>query len=708
MNVSTKALVFVALWAHLSAAAQPHAALLQDAALLQESDAAGPLTKVIALLKDIQKELAAEAKEDKKAHDEIACWCKTNLEGKTKQVEDAKKKDDELVANIQQHAASSSSLDVDLADLKKDIAENEKALAEAVALRKKEAADFHQGETDLIQAINSLKGAIVVLSKHHDAMLQTDLNKDPAVRSMKPDLRRLIHRHLDALQFLLPEAKKTLEGFLNAQDYVFQPDVSLMQTSSLRNKRLPFKSYAPQSGAILGILKQMLEAFKGDMSENSKDELSKIDTYTTMKAAKEEEISQQKGQVETKTQEFATAKEDLAGAKNDLEDTRAAMSADQKFLLEITEKCTKAEFEWEERLKTRTEEQQAISEAIAILDTDDVRDAQKTTFGFLQVAQVQKKVVRVDTVEKQRAHALSLVKATFGDSPRVGPLLVALQLDAFTKVKAFIDQLVEDLKKEQADEVKERDTCIDNLAQNERDTDKKTFEVKQLETLIEKLTAESNAIAEELKTLKAEIADLQVELQRAGDMRKEENAEFQKTAADQHLVQDVLAKAITKLRAFYSKRHSLIQEKKAAPGEAPAKMPKMKAYKKNSKSTGVLGLMERFIGDAKVLEAQAIADEQNAQEAYQELVAGTNDSVRAKSRAVVDKTEEKAKVDQENEQAKADHEQGMKDLEALAEELGALHKECDFLLKNFEARQTARAAEMDALREVKAILSGMK
>jgi hypothetical protein len=507
---------------------------------------------------------------------------------------------------------------------------------------------------------------------------------------------------------LLPEAKKTLEGFLNAQDYVFQPDVSLMQTSSLRNKRLPFKSYAPQSGAILGILKQMLEAFKGDMSENSKDELSKIDTYTTMKAAKEEEISQQKGQVETKTQEFATAKEDLAGAKNDLEDTRAAMSADQKFLLEITEKCTKAEFEWEERLKTRTEEQQAISEAIAILDTDDVRDAQKTTFGFLQVAQVQKKVVRVDTVEKQRAHALSLVKATFGDSPRVGPLLVALQLDAFTKVKAFIDQLVEDLKKEQADEVKERDTCIDNLAQNERDTDKKTFEVKQLETLIEKLTAESNAIAEELKTLKAEIADLQVELQRAGDMRKGENAEFQKTAADQHLVQDVLAKAITKLRAFYSKRHSLIQEKKAAPGEAPAKMPKMKAYKKNSKSTGVLGLMERFIGDAKVLEAQAIADEQNAQEAYQELVAGTNDSVRAKSRAVVDKTEEKAKVDQENEQAKADHEQGMKDLEALAEELGALHKECDFLLKNFEARQTARAAEMDALREVKAILSGMK
>merc|ERR1719171_2119379 len=165
------------------------------------------------------------------------------------------------------------------------------------------------------------------------------------------------------------------------------------------------KSYAPQSGAILGILKQMLEAFGGDRTENQKDEMSKIETYTTMKASKEEEIKTQKDQVETKTDELATAKENLANAKNELEDTREAMSADNKFLLDATEKCTKAEFEYEERLKTRTEEQKAISEAIAILDTDDVRDAQKTTFGFLQVAQMRNKVVRKDTAKIQRARA---------------------------------------------------------------------------------------------------------------------------------------------------------------------------------------------------------------------------------------------------------------------------------------------------------------
>jgi len=39
---------------------------------------------------------------------------------------------------------------------------------------------------------------------------------------------------------------------------------------------------------------------------------------------------------------------------------------------------------------------------------------------------------------------------------------------------------------------------------------------------------------------------------------------------------------------------------------------------------------------------------------------------------------------------------------------GDLHKSCDFVLKNFEARQTARAAEVDSLNEAKAILSGAK
>lgn len=50
----------------------------------------------------------------------------------------------------------------------------------------------------------------------------------------------------------------------------------------------------------------------------------------------------------------------------------------------------------------------------------------------------------------------------------------------------------------------------------------------------------------------------------------------------------------------------------------------------------------------------------------------------------------------------------MKELEELHDTLGSLKKGCDYILKNFDARQAARAAEIDALNEAKAILSGAK
>jgi hypothetical protein len=48
----------------------------------------------------------------------------------------------------------------------------------------------------------------------------------------------------------------------------------------------------------------------------------------------------------------------------------------------------------------------------------------------------------------------------------------------------------------------------------------------------------------------------------------------------------------------------------------------------------------------------------------------------------------------------------MTELEGLDQTKADLHKSCDFVLKNFAARQEARANEMDALAEAIAVLSG--
>lgn len=52
-------------------------------------------------------------------------------------------------------------------------------------------------------------------------------------------------------------------------------------------------------------------------------------------------------QRDTKTQELADTDSALAQAKQDLEDTRNSLSADQKFLMNLKETCQMTDAEWD-------------------------------------------------------------------------------------------------------------------------------------------------------------------------------------------------------------------------------------------------------------------------------------------------------------------------------------------------------------------------
>jgi hypothetical protein len=52
-----------------------------------------------------------------------------------------------------------------------------------------------------------------------------------------------------------------------------------------------FQSYAPQSGQIFGILKQMKETFESNLSTSQKEELAAQDAYEQLKSAKLAEIA---------------------------------------------------------------------------------------------------------------------------------------------------------------------------------------------------------------------------------------------------------------------------------------------------------------------------------------------------------------------------------------------------------------------------------
>jgi predicted RNase H-like nuclease (RuvC/YqgF family) len=125
-----------------------------------------PVTRVVNLLKEMQETLGKEMEEDEKLYHELACWCNNGAYEKSEAAEASEAKISELEASIEGLTAKSADLNIKIGELNTQVAADKKALAEAKATREKEIQSFHGAELDSIQALENLKAALVVLSKH--------------------------------------------------------------------------------------------------------------------------------------------------------------------------------------------------------------------------------------------------------------------------------------------------------------------------------------------------------------------------------------------------------------------------------------------------------------------------------------------------------------------------------------------------------------
>merc|ERR1712226_1626284 len=441
------------------------------------------------------------------------------------------------------------------------------ALDKATAIRQKQLAEFNEEEKDALEAISALKAAVTVLSKHN-SLLQMPKSHLVGVAA---SLQNQMQKHASALTGVLTHAeRRALASFVQSPEDYFDAAPTFKQ------------SYAPQSGEIFGILKQMKETFESNLSASQKEEMANQKAYEELKEAKEAEIAAGQAQVDAKTQEVATTDEKNAQAKQDIEDTKASLSADEQFLLMLKEKCSLTDSEWEERQKTRQLEMEAVSKALSVLSSDDAHDLFTKTFNpaFVQTE-------RSSARRTQASEVLSRVAKKL-DSPRLAAIAMRVKLDAFTKVKAAIDEMVSALLKEKADEIKHKDFCVEEFNTNQLQTEKKEREKSDLIAKIEDLETTIKALTEAIAKLKDEIAEMQVQMKRAGEDREKENKEFQSTVADQRETQRLLKAALNVLQDFYGKKAAFMQQHKQEPAGPPP--PGFEAYKKNAASGGVMDM----------------------------------------------------------------------------------------------------------------------
>merc|ERR1719183_1497390 len=282
-----------------------------------------------------------------------------------------------------------------------------------------------------------------------------------------------------------------------------------------------------------------------------------------------------------------------------------------------------------------------------------------------------------------------------------------------TKVKALIDKMVAELTTQQKDEVDHRDWCIKELNSNKRSTAAAYDKKESLQTQMADLKKNIEKLTKDIDASNAAVAEMENQMKRASETREAENADFQTTVSDHRVMSMILTKALNRMKEVYA----LMQQQKPGaphiqtsgtdtdPGNGPAKFKK---YGNNAGGGRVVAMLEEVLADTRKTEDQAMASEADSQSAYENFMKDSNKSIKQTQESISDMSGARAQAKEELSMAKTDFAQTMQELEGLDQTNQDLHKSCDYTLKNFDARQQARAAEMDALKEAKNILSGAK
>jgi len=644
-----------------------------------------PITKVVGLLKDMATQLQKEADGDEDMYSKLGCWCAANDKEKTKAIADENQHINDLTSAIEGYTAKGAQLETEIEKLNAGIEKSTEALAQATEIRKTENAQFQDDENDMMSSGAQLKGAVESLGQAHGAALT-----QKSLLQVKKVLGHHMMRHKAMFNGLSKGQHRTLVSLL-------QSDSENQDEASEASYERYFPEYAPQSGAIFGILKQMKETFETNLKSSQTDESQAASEYGSLKNAKERELKGATDLSASKSVELADTGSKNAEAKQDLADTNKQLAADTKFLESVKGKCATADAEYQARLKVRTEEIEAVSQTIGILTNDDAQ----ASFSRSSFIQMSSRTRRMSSSDRDRAQVASMLRKAGMKSKdaQLVKLASSMQMDGFTEVKAAIDTMINELKKTQKQEVEQKNYCDSEIKQNDKSRANGLAHKAELDQSIADSTSLSERLADEIKALQDSIHSTQVEMKSAGQQRERENADFQVTVQDQRATQAILAKAVDRLKAFYN-RQSLSQ---TSSNQTP---PAQGTYKKSGGGSGAVILIEGILKESADIEAKAMHGENESQAAYEGFISDSNASIDAATQGVVSKQQSQAKADSSKIDAQGDLRHTVGEILSLGEYSVALHGDCDFFIKNYDTRQSARADEIDALANAKAIFSG--
>jgi hypothetical protein len=649
--------------------------LVTTTATFQEAaTAANPIRKVVNMLQAMEKKITAEGEKEQKLFDAFMCYCKNGDEALAKSIQEAEAKAPQVSSDIEEAEAQVKQLKEDLKSHQTDRAAAKAAMAEATSLRAKEAGEFAATKAELDANIAATTKATAAIEKGMSG------------------------------SFLQTSEAQVLKNLVLAQNNLVGDFDREMLTSFLSGSA----DYAPASGQITGILKQMLDTMNANLATATSDENTAIASYDGLMAAKTKEVNALTKSIEEKMVRVGELQVNVVEMKEDLDDTQKSLLEDKKFLADLDKNCALKQKENAANQKMRSEELLALADTIKILNDDDALELFKKTLPGASASFVQMET----SAESQRQQALAVIRAARRNGqPELNFLALALQGKKvnFAKVIKMIDNMVATLKTEQQDDNDKKEYC--NMQFDQADDKKKGLErsVSNLEKTIAKEKEGVATLTDEIAALEAGITALDKSVAEATEQRKEENADYTNLMASDAAAKEILGFAKNRLNKFYNPKLATLAQvsahNQAAPGPPPATAAAFS--KKSEESNGVIAMIDLMIGDLTKEMTVAKTEEKDAQADYEQAMTDSAEKRAADTKSLADKGKAKAQMTADQEAHTEEKAATTKTLMATLEYIQSLHAECDWLLQYFEVRKEARAGEIESLKTAKNVLSGM-
>jgi len=670
-----------------------------------------PITRVVELLQGLTKQMEKDHKAEEDLYETYVCWATSITSQKKKTNAAAQARVDTLTTYINDLDSGRIELTTERADLEKEMKDILQDLESMKQIEDQRSADFQQAKTEMDAAIAALTDAIGVLQT------ATQDHKDGVLLSVKGQLGATYtvrEQQASRLQKVIDLGKRVLsrgdEAFLQR---LLTADPPKRASWKKLNRKATFKmDYKARSFKIQDTLAKLLEQFDTDLTAAKKKDQDAVAEYGRLKGGKEQEkqacqTAMQKMEKENGARQLS--REDAVGEKTAL---TTQISNDKGYITQVETSLAEKKTQWGVRQKLRADEIEAISKAISILHGDDARDLFKRSFksqgySFLQFdtqAGSAAKVLRATARRSRSARLAALASRVSEQIP-----------SAFDEVLAAIDQMVTDLKAEEAADLQMKETCESDRATDTRESIVTAREMDELTENMDALAAKVKELAAEIDDKEAQVVAINKELADALAERTAEHKEYLVNKQDDHDAAVLVNDAKNVIQQFYTDNGLMLaqlahkQPFESVAGEAPPPPPatwEAPYGGKTDEGAGILAIMEMIHSDILADEAAADAADLKAKGLYDTTKLNLETSRGELNTAIGDLTIAKSSAEGEIQTDKGTRETKRGELKVIMKRISDAKPNCDFFLINYELRVNNRHLEIDGLEKAKAILSG--